>query len=859
MHLKSLIVRQLSHLTNPPSPSSLINTQIRNLVKQKQHIEALKLYSENPNFPTNITKFTFPSLLKACALTFNLHYGKSLHTTITYMGLQSDLYITTSLVDMYVKCGSLQYAVKVFDELCKREGCIQDVSVWNSMIDGYFRFGCVEDGVGLFCRMQWFNVKPDAYSLSILLGVCGNGDFRCKEGKQIHGYIARHMFNHDPFLDTAVIDMYLRCGMLKYAWCVFEKLGDRSSVVVWNVMIGGFSEKGLWECSLELYSLAKEEGIEFVSTSFSNVLRACGSSEDASFGMQVHSDVIKMGFESDPYVYTSLLTMYGKCKLIEAAEEIFYRIQHKKIEVWNAMISAYVNNNLLFDALEIYKQMRTNAIQSDVFTMLNMLSSSSILQLHDLGKSVHGELIKRPVLSSISIQSALLTMYSKCGSDADAKLVFTAMEEKDVVVFGSMISGYCYNSKFNKALDVFAAMEADGVKPDSDIMVSVISACSGLENVDLGTQIHGFVIKNGYHLDLVVASSLIDMYSKCSSLDSAEKVFSRMLHKNLVTWNSMISCYVRSGFPEHSIELFPQIHQHGFHPDSVSITIVLGAISSVAALIQGKIVHGHITRHNIQSDIHVENALIDMYIKCGFLKYARYIFETMLQKDLVTWNSMITGYGSHGECLKALSLFDDMKSSGIRPDAVTFLCLLSSCNHSGLVEAGLNLFKSMRTEYGIEPKMEHYVNMVDLLGRAGKLDDAYDFVRSMPVEPDRSVWLSLLCACRTHRRVELGEIAADKLMKLEPRTGSNYVHLLNLYGEAQMWDKAADLRASMREMDLKKQPGCSWIEVKNKVDVFVSGDSSSAKTIEIYETLNSLRCNMKKKLNNFICLVENEL
>ncbi|KAK1571576.1 hypothetical protein Q3G72_019419 [Acer saccharum] len=209
---------------------------------------------------------------------------KHFNATITYMGLQSDdPYIAASLIDMYVKCGSLENAVKVFDELSEREVCTRDVTVWNSMTDGYFRFGCILEGIGQFCQMQWLDVKPDAYSLSILLGVCDNGILGCKEGKQMHGYILRNMFNGDPFLDTAIVDMYLSCGQLAYAWCVFDKWGDKSSVVVWKVVIGGFCEKGLWECSLELYSLAKNESVKFLSTLFSTALSACGSSEDASF------------------------------------------------------------------------------------------------------------------------------------------------------------------------------------------------------------------------------------------------------------------------------------------------------------------------------------------------------------------------------------------------------------------------------------------------------------------------------------------------------------------------------------------------------------------------------------------------
>ncbi|XP_031271264.1 pentatricopeptide repeat-containing protein At2g40720-like [Pistacia vera] len=848
MNFKLCIIRHLSFLKNSHfSTQSLINSKIKNLAQQGQYIEALKLYSKNPNCPFSITKFTFPSILKACASLTNLQYGKTIHSTIITMGLQSDPYIATSLISLYVKCGSLPLAVHVFDKLSEREVLAQDISIWNSMIDGYFRFGHIIEGIHQFCRMQSSGIRPDGYTLSILLGVCSSRDLGCKEGRQIHGYIVRNIGNGDSFLDTAIIDMYLTWGQLKYGWRVFVMLSNKSSVVVWNVMIGGFCEKGLWECSLELYSLGKNEDVKFVSTSFSGALTACGNGEDESFGMQVHCDVIKMGFQSDPYVYTSLLTMYGKCKMIEAAEEIFHLIQEKEIEIWNAMISAYTNNGYAYDALEVYKQMTLNAIPSDSFSILNILSSSGTIGLHDFGRSVHAELVKRPIQSNIALQSALLTMYAKCGSYPDAKLVFSTMKERDVVAFSSMISGLCHNSKFEEALDFFRGMEVGLFKPDSKIMVSVISACSGLENVDLGRQIHGFVIKCGFQLDFFVASSLIDMYSKCGSAEFAGNVFSDMPHKNLVAWNSMISCYCRNGLPELSIKFFRQIVQHGFYPDSVSITSVLVAVSSIAALLQGKIVHGYLTRLKIPCDVQVENALIDMYIKCGFLKYALYIFENMSQKDLVTWNSMIAGYGSHGECLKAVELFDQMKRSGVRPDGVTFLSLLSSCNHSGSVESGLNLFQSMKVDYGIEPKMEHYVNIVDLLGRAGRLDDAYSFVKSMPIEPDRSVWLSLLCACRVHRSVELGELAAQSLLKLEPSRGSNYVQLLHLYGEAEMWDQAANLRTFMKEKGLKKNPGGSWIELRNKVDVFFSGDSSSESTIEIYETLNSLRKNMEKK------------
>ncbi|XP_048232161.1 pentatricopeptide repeat-containing protein At2g40720 [Ricinus communis] len=838
--LVSTYSRKLSSLVDS---LSLLNSEIKSLVQQRQYIEALKLYTKSPVYTT---RFTYPSLLKACASLSNLQYGKTIHSSIITTGLHSDQYITSSLINIYVKCGTFTDAVKVFDQLPKSGVSVDDVTIWNSIIDGYFRFGQLEEGMVQFGRMQSSGIRPDAYSLCILLGY-RDGHVGYKEGKQIHSYIVRNMLNFDPFLETALIDTYFKCGRPTEARYLFKKLKDRSNIVAWNVMIGGFGENGLWENSLEYYLLAKTENVKVVSSSFTCTLSACGQGEFVSFGKQVHCDAIKVGFEDDPYVHTSLLTMYGKCQMIESAEKVFNEVPDKEIELWNALISAYVGNGYAYDALRIYKQMKLCTVLSDSFTILNVLTSSSMAGLYDLGRLIHTEIVKRPLQSSITIQSALLTMYSKFGDSNYANSIFSTMKERDVVAWGSVISGFCQNRKYKEALDFFRAMEADLVKPDSDIMASIISACTGLEKVDLGCTIHGFVIKSGLQLDVFVASSLLDMYSKFGFPERAGNIFSDMPLKNLVAWNSIISCYCRNNLPDLSINLFSQVLRNDLYPDSVSFTSVLAAISSVAALLKGKSVHGYLVRLWIPFDLQVENTLIDMYIKCGLLKYAQHIFERISEKNLVAWNSMIGGYGSHGECSKAIELFDEMRSSGIKPDDVTFLSLLSSCNHSGLIEEGLHLFEMMKMKFGIEPRMEHYVNIVDLYGRAGCLGDAYSFVKNMPVEPDRSIWLSLLCSCKIHLNLELGEMVANKLLNMEPSKGSNYVQLLNLYGEAELWDRTANLRASMKEKGLKKTPGCSWIEVRNKVDVFYSGDCSSPITTEIYDTLSSLKRNMIKK------------
>ncbi|KAL3521318.1 hypothetical protein ACH5RR_019467 [Cinchona calisaya] len=844
MYLKSIKLRRFSTLLGSTSVPSLLNSNIRDFVQKGQYLEALQSYAKQPEFPLHTSKFTFPSLLKACASISNLSHGNAIHATIIAMGFQFDPYISTSLINMYVKCRCLCNALQVFDNVSHSKTVAQDVTFWNSMIDGFFKNGRFEEGLFQFRRMQLLGVCPDGYSLCILLGVIGS-NFGVRRGKEIHGYVVRNWFDYDAFVITALIDMYSNFGRPMDGWNIFVRLQEKnSSVVVWNAIINCFYENGWWRNSLELYLLVKNEGCKLAASTFSTALAACSQVECLNFGGQVHSDVIKVGFEDEPYVCTSLLTMYAKCGSVEDAEKVFNFVANKGVEIWNSMISAYVGNGSADDALDTYYQMRLGAIPSDSFTISDILVSCSMMGLNDFGRALHAEIMKRPIQNNLAVQSSVLTMYSKCGSLADALDVFSSMERKDVVAWGSIISGHSQTRRFKKALCLFKAMEFTGMKADSDIMASVINSCGGLENIDLGCSIHCVVIKRGLESDAFVGIALMDIHSKWGQPRLVRTVFSDILHKNLVVWNSLISCYCQNGLSDLSISLLPEIMQNGLYPNPVSITTVLLAISSAAALLKGKAIHAFKIRLQIPHDIQMENALIDMYMKCGSLGYAEHVFHNMSNRNLVTWNTMISGYGSHGECLKAINFFNEMRTSDISPDDVTFLSLISSCNHSGLVNKGLNIYQLMR-KYRIEPRMEHYVNMVDLLGRAGFLDDAYGFIQNMPVEAGQSVWLCLLSACHVHRNIELGELAAQNLLKMDPTRNSYYIPLLNMYVGAGLQDKAANLRSSMRQQGLKKIPGCSWIEVKNKVDVFFSGDSSSFKTIQIYEALKSLRGNMK--------------
>ncbi|GER31940.1 pentatricopeptide repeat-containing protein [Striga asiatica] len=819
--------------------SDQINAIIKSVAQQGHFQEALHSYSISP---IDISRFAFPSLLKSCA---DSRHGEALHCAISKMGLHFDPYIATSLVRMYCKRGALSSAAELFDELSQRQDLVRDVALWNSILDMCFKCGGFEEGIALFSRMRALNVKPDGYTLCILLGSCGYVFY----GKEIHGYVVRNNFGDDPFVITAMIGMYSSFARPMDAWNVFDNLSEiNQSITACNAMISCFSINGHFEICLELYYSAKRKGLEMGSSTFTSVLTACSHGESLDFGRQLHCDVVKTGFERDSYVGTSLLTFYAKCGCVESAERVFCLAKDcREVGLWNSMISAYVSIGRPDDALGIYIRKRREQIVLDAFTLSNALVACTMIGSYCLGQLMHGELIKRPVKENVAVQSALLTMYSKLGSVKDACEVFGEMEVKDIVAWGSMISGFCENKKFKEALYLYKIMKSDGMELDSSIMASVITACVGNVDEQFGYCVHGLAIKEGLDLDAFTGSSLIEFYSKLGHPEIAKKVFSNVLRRNLALWNSLISCYSENGLPNVSLDLVPRILSDGLFLDSITVTSVLSAVSQMAALLKGKAIHCYHIKLLHNREVHVQNALIDMYLKCGCFRYAQNVFDRMPKRDVVAWNTMISGYGSHGNCERAINLFVEMQDSGTQPDEITFLSLISSCNHNGFVNEGLNLFQSMR-EHKIEPKIEHYINVVDLLGRAGCLEEAFNFIEKMAIAPDRSIWLSLLSACRVHKNINLGELAANNLIKLEPGRGSNYIPLLNLYVDEGLKDKAANLRALLRQKGLLKVPGCSWIEVKNKVHVFFSGDSSSERIAEIYEILDNLRNSMKKRV-----------
>ena len=443
------------------------------------------------------------------------------------------------------------------------------------------------------------------------------------------------------------------------------------------------------------------------------------------------------------------------------------------------------------------------------------------------------------------MQNALISAYSSSGAVEVSRAVFDMLPTliRDVVSWNSMISGYLQSHRYELALKVFGELLGAGSPtPDHVTLVSALSACGRLGLLDLGKKIHGlFMTTSEFTLDVFAGSSLIDMYSKCGQIEDARKMFDRIPDRNIVCWTSMIAGYAQSDLFKEAIELFREMQIGGFAADAATIACVLSACGHWGALALGRWIHSYCERNGIEMDLKVRNGLIGMYSKCGDTQKALEIFHGLTQPDIFSWTAMISGLAMNGESDKALHLFSQMEMlTDVRPNEITFLGLLCACNHGGFVDKGLYYFNAMTQIYNLTPNIEHYGCMVDLLGRANLLVEAEKFIRTLPIQPDVVIWRSLLFACRNHGNIEMAEFAAKRIEELEPRRCGARVLLSNVYASALRWGDVKRVRKDMAIQRIKKQPGCSFIEIDGLVHEFFVADCSHPETDAIYETLTGI-------------------
>jgi pentatricopeptide repeat protein len=486
-------------------------------------------------------------------------------------------------------------------------------------------------------------------------------------------------------------------------------------------------------------------------------------------------------------------------------------------------------------AMKAMDAMQRHGIWADSITYSELIKCCLARGAVEEGKLVHNHVFSHGHEPKTFLINILLNMYVKFNLLDEAQALFDQMPERNVVSWTTMISAYT-NAKLNdKALEFLIMMLRQGVMPNMFTYSSVLRACDGLSNL---RQLHSRIIKGGLESDVFVRSALIDIYSKLGELQEALGVFNEMASGDSVVWNSIIGGLAQNSDGDEALNIYKSMKKAGFPPDQSTLTSVLRACTGLALLELGRQVHVHILKFD--RDLILNNALLDMYCKCGSMEDANFVFTRMLEKDVISWSTMIAGLAQNGFSREALKLFQSMKDSGVKPNYITILGVLFACSHAGLVEDGWYYFQSMKKLFGINPGREHYGCIIDLLGRAGKLDQAIKLIHQMECEPDAVTWRTLLGACRVHQNVDLAIHAAKQIVKLDPEDAGTYILLSNVYANSQMWDDVTEVRRTMKARGIRKEPGCSWIEVSKKIHAFILGDNSHPQIDEINRQLNQL-------------------
>ncbi|KAM6578618.1 hypothetical protein CsatB_030455 [Cannabis sativa] len=659
-----------------------------------------------------------------------------------------------------------------------------------------------------------------------------------KQFKQVLSQMVLTGFIKDTFAASRLLKFSTELPFIHvdYSLYIFNLI-ENSNGFIWNTMMRAYVQRNCPQKALFMYKSMLEENMGPDYYTYPLLVHACAVRCSQIEGKQMHSHVFKMGFDLDVYVQNTLINMYAVCENMADARKLFDESPCLDLVTWNSILGGYVQTANVEEASYIYDRM--------------------------------------PVKNTIA-SSSMIAMFGKAGLVTEACHLFDDMPEKDMASWSAVISCYEQNEMFNEALAMFTKMNANGIKLDEVVVITVLSACTNLLIVQTGKMVHGLVAKIGIETYVNLQNALIHMYSSCGEIMAAQSLFNAAHLLNQITWNTMLSGYLRcglvdnakalfdsmpekdviswsamiSGYAQHdcfseTLALFQEMQRFGVKPDETTLVSVISACTHLAALDLGKWIHAYIRKNSLKVNPILGTTLIDMYVKCGCVDNAMEVFRGMPEKGISTWNALILGLAMNGLVEKSLHMFSEMKSCEVAPNEITFVAVLGACRHMGLVEEGRRHFNSMIQEHKVEPNVKHYGCMVDLLGRAGMLKEAEELIKSMPMTPDVSTWGALLGACKKHGNHEMGERIGRMLIELQPDHDGFHVLLSNICASRGNWNDVLDVRGTMMRRGVVKTPGCSIIEANGIVHEFLAGDKTHPMIQEIEEKLDEMATRLK--------------
>lgn len=617
-------------------------------------------------------------------------------------------------------------------------------------------------------------------------------------------------------------------------------------------MISCFANNGQQLNAIHMFVEMLECGLYPNEYCFTAVIRACSNADNVAIGKIIFGFLLKCGyFDSDVCVGCGLIDMFVKgSRDLDSAYKVFNKMTQRNVVAWTLMITRCTQLGFPRDAIGLFLDMILSDFVPDRFTLSGVVSACAELELLTLGRQLHSWVIRTGLAFDVCVGCSLVDMYAKCTADGsvdNSRKVFDQMPDHNVMSWTAIITGYVQSGGCDKeAIKLFCDMIEGRVSPNHFTLAGVLKACGNLLDSCMGEQVYAHAVKRGLALDNCVGNSLINMYARSGRMEDARKAFESLFEKNLVSYNTMVDAYAKNLNSEEAFELFREIDDAGVGVSAYTFASLLSGASSIGAIGKGEQIHARIIKSGYESKLCVYNALISMYSRCGNIEAAFQVFQEMEDRNVISWTSMITGFAKHGFATTALKIFREMLAYGIRPNGITYIAVLSACSHVGLISEGWKHFRSMYEEHGIAQRMEHYACMVDLLGRSGSLVEALQFIRSMPFKADALVWRTFLAACRVHGDTELGKHAAKMILEQDPHDPAAYILLSNLHACSGQWQEVANIRKIMKERNLIKEAGCSWIEVENKVHKFHVGETSHPKTPEIYRELDQLALKIKE-------------
>ncbi|CAL2241811.1 unnamed protein product [Prunus armeniaca] len=548
----------------------------------------------------------------------------------------------------------------------------------------------------------------------------------------------------------------------------------------------------------------------------SNALKVSAKMGFLREGKQLHGHVVKLGLYNVQSLQIQILNVYVKCKDFNNAQRLFGEMRKRNVVAWNTLISGLVNcwgnyESKLYLGFSYFRRMLLEAVGPDDITFNGLFRVCVDLNDVEIGRQLHCFVVKLGFGSNCFVGSALVDLYAKHGLIEDARCAFDFVLYRDLVLWNVMVYCYASNSLAKEAFGVFNLMRLEGVKGDEFTFSSLLSSCRTLGSCKSGKQIHGIIIREAFDSDVLVSSALVDMYAKNDDIGDAWKAFDAMSIRNVVSWTTIIVGYGLHGKEKEAIGLLREMFREHLYPDELTLASIVsscGNVSSASELMQ---VHAYMVKFGFHFFSSIANSLITAYSKCGSISSASKCFNLVVEPDLVTWTSLICAYAFHGLAEEATEVFEKMLAYDIMPDQIAFLAVLSACSHGGLIQKGLHYFKLMSNDYQIFPDSEHYTCLIDLLGRAGLLDEAFMALTSMPIEPDPSTLGAFMGACKVHGNIELAKWAAQKLFALEPNKPVNYTLMSNIYSSQGHWGDVSRVRKMMRHSCDYKAPGCTEI------------------------------------------------